>query len=520
MILRGYEKYGVCFFKLLEGMFAICIYDILNGEWILARDRVGEKPLYYYYDEDCFLFGSELASLLSTGRIPKRIDHEGLCHFLRLTYIPAPYTIIEKVKKLMPATYLILRKDGSVKSETYWNLELGRNAEYLDYEKSKKVLRETFIEAVESRMISDVPLGAFLSGGFDSTVVVGTMAYLSDKSIKTFTVGLDGKNQDESEMAALVAKKHHTDHTVLKLDWNNAFDEINVILDAMGEPLANPTLIASYQISKLAKEYVSVCLTGDAGDELFAGYDKYLISYYSDIYNRIPGIIRKFGIEPFANAIPKDMNISRKMMKVIENADKDMFEQRKQLMCLGFKDDELDFLMLRQDIPDMQFIKNVYNEFLSVDEKKRAQYLDLKISLEGCMLSTVDRGSMLASLETRVPMLDSKIVEFAFSMPTEYKIIGRQRKRILKDAFSDMIPDELYRFPKHGFGVPIGKWIKDYMGTEFNKYINRDYLEYQGIFSYNYISEIYKSHITGKRDRGRELWSFYVFQNWYDKYFL
>lgn len=516
VVLKGYEKHGTEYFAELEGMFAICLYDKRSEEWILARDKIGEKPLYYYHDKDCFVFGSELKSLLITGYVPKKIDYEGLCQFFQLTYIPAPYTIIDNVKKLMPATYLIFRKDGSISSSYYWKLALS-DERLIDYESGKKALREAFLESVEKRMISDVPLGAFLSGGFDSTVVVGAMSYLSDNPIKTFTVGLEGKDQDESGMAALVAKKHHTDHTVLKLDWNKAFEEMEDVLEAMGEPLANPTLIATYQISKLAKEFVTVCLTGDAGDELFAGYDKYLISYYSDIYNRIPKIVRKFGIEPLANLIPKDKNISRKILKVVNNSEKEVFGQRKNLMCLGFKNEEIGFLMRKLSIPEMQFIWNVYNEYPEVDEQKRAQYLDLKIALEGCMLSTVDRGSMLASLETRIPMLDSKIIELVFSLPTEYKIRGKQRKRILKDAFRDMIPDELYKFPKHGFGVPIGKWIKDSMQSDFEKYINKEYLNTQGLFSYEYIKEVFNSHLTGKMDRGRELWSFFVFQNWYER---
>lgn len=514
VVLHGYEEYGTDFFDQMEGMYAFCIYDLLSKEWIICRDRIGEKPLYYYQTKDFFLFASELKSLMKTGLVPKQINKEALSIYFQLTYIPAPYSILENVFKLPPASYIRIDANGNIKMERYWQLTLTEDDRYQDYEWCKKQLRDTFLQSVENRMISDVPLGAFLSGGFDSTIVVGAMSQLSSSPINTFTIGFKEKQHDESALAELVAKKNGTNHRVLSLDWKEAVSNIDRILENMDEPFADSSLIATYTVSKMAKEYVSVILTGDAGDELFAGYNKYLISYYSDRYNRIPKILRKGIIEPSAKLLPANSSIARKVNKVIGSASLDIFEQRKYMMSLGFKPSEMKRLLQSGYVSEMPFIREQY-EALNCEEQTRAQFVDLNTVLEGDMLTKVDRGSMLASLETRVPMLDRKMIELAFNMPARFKINNKDRKIILKDTFRDCIPDELFRAPKHGFSVPVGNWLEKDLKQNLMKYADKEFLENQGLFNSTYIHQVIDEHMNHKVDRFSELWAFYVFQKWY-----
>lgn len=514
VVLHGYEEYGTDFFDKMEGMYAFAIYDLKQKSWIIVRDRIGEKPLYYTYTKDFFLFGSELKSLISTGLIKKVIDKEALSIYFQLTYIPAPYSIFEDVKKLPPASYMTIDAEGRIEIRKYWELKIDHDDRFQDYEWCKKQLREIFMNAVESRMVSDVPVGAFLSGGIDSTVIVGAMSQIAKKPVNTFTIGFEDKRHDESHLASLVAKKYHTNHRILPLNWDEAVDSISHVLSKMNEPFADSSLIATYVVSKMAKEYVSVILTGDAGDEIFAGYNKYLISYYGNKYNRIPKILRKGLIEPFVRILPSKSEFAKKANKVIGSSSMNIFEQRKYLMSLGFKPAELPSLMSDIPVSDMSFIREQYDA-LDCEEQTKAQFVDLNTVLEGDMLTKVDRASMLASLETRVPMLDRKLIDFAFSIPAKFKINNKNRKIILKDTFREMIPDELLRAPKHGFSVPMDKWLENNLNGQLLKYADREFLERQGLFDYDYLQSVIIEHMTHKKNRFSELWTFYVFQDWY-----
>ncbi|MCI8994836.1 MAG: asparagine synthase (glutamine-hydrolyzing) [Lachnospiraceae bacterium] len=518
IVLHGFEDCGIAFLKQMEGMFAFAIYDTLLKKWTIARDRVGEKPLYYFKSKELFIFASELKSILSTEIVKREIDMEAMSIYFQLTYIPAPKTIIKDVFKLPPATAIIIDSNGNIYEEKYWELDIDyEDTEYQDYNICKKKLREVLFTSVEQRMISDVPLGAFLSGGFDSSIIVGIMAQISKDPVDTFTIGFKEKKYDESPLAKLVAEKHKTNHHVLMLDWDMVYEDLEKILDNMDEPFADSSLIATYAVSKMTRKYVTVALTGDAGDELFAGYDKYLISYYGELYKRVPKIIRKMFIEPGIKVLPVDSNLSRKTYKVMNAANLDIYQQRKQLMCLGFKDTELKQLMKKGIVDPMSFIEDEYKYLKHRDEQLRTQYVDLNIVLEGDMLAKVDRASMLASLETRVPLLDSRVIELAFKMPTEFKINKKDRKIIWKDTFKDLLPEELFHAPKHGFRVPIGKWLETSLKEQLYKYINLDFINEQRLFSGEYMRQLVDKHMNHKENRCSELWTLFVFQWWYKK---
>lgn len=334
-ILHAYEEFGEDCVAQLLGMFAFAIYDTREHSFFLARDRVGEKPLYYAKLDDRFVFASELKSIFTLGNIPKKIDKTALTQFLTLTYIPAPRTILEGVSKLSAAHTLRVSANGEISLREYWDTAKLREEQIEDYDECKRRLRATLFDAVEKCMVSDVPVGTFLSGGIDSTVITGIASKISKTPVETFTIGLRDKASDESPLAQITSQVLGTKHRVHVVDYADMLGNIDALLENMDEPFADSSLIPTFAVSKMARKNVKVILTGDAGDELFAGYNKYLIGHYSELYNRIPKILRKQIIERIVYALPDTSSATRKIRKVLDNASGDIFEQRRAMMCLG-----------------------------------------------------------------------------------------------------------------------------------------------------------------------------------------
>lgn len=521
VIVHAYEEFGEKVFEKLDGMYAIAIFDKTSRKLILARDRMGEKPLYYYKDENFFIWGSEIKSLLGTNIPNKTMNKEALNQYLQLTYIPAPLTIYENIYKLLPGHYLIIEESGMVRNREYWNLKNIRKNLNITYEEAKEKLQHLLKESVEKRMISDVPLGAFLSGGIDSSTIVSLMADISETPIETFTIGFNEKEYDERNRARLVADMYHTNHHEKVLDYNEVLKSIDVILDALDEPFADSSALPSYFVSKFAAEHVKVVLTGDAGDELFLGYSKYLISYYSELYHKFPKWMQSF----FKNIImllPDKSTLTRKMRKVLNCVEKDIFEQRRELMSLGFKEEERKALLKTEfyNYESMNFVEKVYRTIEDGTEWSKTQYTDLTVVLEGDMLVKVDRMSMLHSIETRTPLLSKDIVEFAFSIPDEYKIRRKSLKCIMKDTFADILPENFTKFSKSGFAIPLDYWFRNQLKDLVEKLLNQEFILKQGIFNYDYIQKILEEHYSGKVNRKSEIWTLIVFQKWYLREFL
>lgn len=520
VILHGYESFGINFLTKMEGMFAFAIYDLNTNTLTLARDRAGEKPLYYYLSDKFLLFSSELKSLLVSGLVPREINVNAMSQYFQLTYIPAPECIIKGVKKLMPASIMTVDLNGKCMCESYWRLVIRNDDALKDYDTCKKLLRDALFNSVEQRMTSDVPIGTFLSGGFDSTIISGIMSRISTRPVDAFTIGFREKQYDESSLAKLSAAKNKLNHRIIMLDSERLASEVKTVLNNIDEPFADSSLIVTYAVSKATREYVKVVLTGDAGDELFAGYNKYLISFYGSMYRKIPALFRKGLIEPAAKLLPSRSGLSRKINKVINSSDSDDFQQRKKLMRLGFKACDLEKLMQDSFVDPLNFIDEYYHALPDyADDQLRAQYVDLNILLEGDMLTKVDRASMLASLETRVPMLDSKVIELAFNIPTRFKINGTKRKIILKDTFRDLIPDEIFSAPKHGFDAPVAIWLETFLRDKLLEFASKDYLDAQGLFNAGYINRLITEHLSRRKNFAGELWVFYVFQDWYARLF-
>lgn len=528
IILRGYEKFGIEFIKKLNGMFAIAIYDEQVKKVFLIRDRVGEKPLYYWMVEGQLVFCSELKSLLeffrlSNVRTPK-ISNTGLNLFFSLTFIPAPHTIYEQVYKLQPGH--ILKMDlveFSVEQIKYWDVQLFDNQEVnLDYSLAQKQLQNLLYDAVEKRMISDVPYGAFLSGGVDSSIITAIMADIKKgERIKTFSIVSDNKQFDESVRSSSVAKHCNTEHYPINLDFKDIEADLNRVILNYDEPFADSSALPTYFVSKITKNYVTVALTGDGGDEVFGGYNRYLMSHYSSLYKKIiPNGLHNNVIKPLIFAF-NDKSDKRgklfKLKKFILSLDNSQYAELTNIMKLGFLDDERIELFNEAVFSNLDncFFKEKFTGLDNTTVLQKARMLDKDICLEGDMLVKVDRASMLNSLECRPPLLDHRLIEFSFTLPDNFLISGTKTKRILKESFEHLLPANLFNLPKSGFGIPIGDWLRGSLKHELLSYLDRQFIEEQGLFNYSYINTLCKNHLSGILDNTFRVWTYFCFQKWF-----
>lgn len=519
IIAHGYEEYGTDIFKQLDGMFALSIYDQTAKKLVLARDRMGEKPLYYFYNSEIFVYGSELKSLLSTDLFPLFINKKALNQFFQLTYIPAPLSIYENVYKLEPGTFIEISMDKNICKRSFWSLKDTLKTGTFSYEQSKNRLYSLLFQSIQHRMVSDVPVGVFLSGGIDSAIVTALMANISDNPVNTFTIGFEEKEYDERNRAKLIAELYHTNHHDYLLNYRESLPILNRILENIDEPFADSSVLPTYFVSQCAAKEVKVVLTGDAADELFLGYNKYLILYYKALYSKFPRILRKKIIEPIIKRLPDKNNLTRKLNKVIFNMEKEGFSLWKNMMSNAFKENELSMLFQEEFYqPDsLAPIEKLYNEINTCNELEKVQYVDLKVILEGDMLTKVDRMSMLNSVEVRTPMLSQDIIKFSMSLPMDFKLSKKKLKRILKDTFGPLFPKGFEKLPKSGFGVPIDYWFRTDLKAELEAVLSKDLIEKQGIFNYEFIKLVLDEHFSEVKNRKNELWALYVFQKWYLK---
>lgn len=526
VILKAYQAWGFegCLEK-LEGMFAFALWDDNIKKLLIARDRYGEKPLYYTKNEKGVYFASGLKALKPFADI-KAISKKGLNLFFSLSYIPAPFTIYENVFKLEAGNYMVVDMEERISINAYYNLKAvvksGRTKQITDYKQAKAQLRKLLFESVEKRMISDVPLGSFLSGGIDSSIVSAIMAKVSKTPIKTFSIGFKEKAYDESERAALVAKHIGAEHTLHVLGHEDLLAVVDDTLNYFDEPFGDSSAIPSMMVAKKAKEKVTVVLTGDCADELFGGYEKYLGKHYADKYKTYPKVMRnmlKWGVNkiPHTNATNHTL---RKIKKVIQSAEVSPEQRYLQLASLGFSPTHKRQLLTKEmnaEISDdiLTHFKNLEEQ----DELLQTFYSDVKLVLEGDMLTKVDRACMINSLEARVPFLDSKIVDFSFQLPHEFKIKGINKKRILKETFADLLPEETMSFSKKGFGIPIRLWFQNELKSELLELLEDSFIEKQNLFNKNYIHQLIEEHMTNKENHSSKLWQLFTFQKWYKSNF-
>jgi asparagine synthase (glutamine-hydrolysing) len=536
VILHLYEEVGLEAVDHINGMFAFALWDNKQNRLWVCRDRLGIKPVVYFWNGRHFSFASEIKSLLFDGTIEKKIDYEALCLYFAFNYVPAPYTMFANIKKLEPGHYLII-ENGKLKLKKYWDTPQTIDSKvscfpFKDQVKIyKKRLFEVLSNAVRDRLISDVPLGAFLSGGVDSSIIVALMARYSDKPVKTFSIGYkEDSLYDETNYAREVARTYNTDHHEFKLSYKDMVNALPDILSSLDEPFADSSAIPTFILSKETKKHVTVALSGDGGDELFAGYRSYFGEYWYARYMLIPGVIRKSLIEKVVNCLPesrdkKYLEYSRRLKKFI-NATKGTFDKRLLSLKEVFPANIRQKILLKSinnknhsySDPALAWVQKLLKHYKG-DPINRVLYSDLKDSLPGDMLTKVDWMSMRNSLEVRVPFLDHRLVEMAFKIQGRLKLHKGKSKYILKETFKDLLPPKLYRRPKAGFEVPISRWLKTDLKFLIEHHLSEKKINGHGIFDAAIINNLKEQHMSGKRDTSWMLWNLLVFQNWFEKYF-
>ena len=512
----------------LNGFFAFCIYDREEQSFFLARDRYGVKPLLYQFDEDKFLFASEMKSVLAYG-IEKELDYTSLHTYLQLNYIPAPRTIFQNVNKLLPGHYLKV-KSRKLEVESYYSIspQSTVDSQQLTYDKAKQQFKTLLEASVQRRLIADVPLGAFLSGGIDSSVITG-LAAKHKPDLHTFSIGFrDEKFFDETSYARLVAKHFKTEHTVFSLTNNDLYEHVNSILDYIDEPFADSSAINVYILSKETRKHATVALSGDGADELLAGYNKHA-AFYRAIH---PGWKEALvgSLLPLWKSFPQSRNNSfsnkaRQLQRFAEGMK--LSSKERYWHWAGFASREQAFQLFSQNSRD-NLNRHEFNQFKeellkTIPDKESINDIlltDMNLVLPNDMLTKVDLMSMANALEVRTPFLDFELVNFAFTLPDEFKINPKIRKRIVQDAFRDFLPAELYNRPKKGFEVPLLKWLRKEMKSLIeNDLLSEKFILEQNIFDYPAIAQLKKQLFSSNPgDVHARIWALIVFQWWWRKF--
>jgi len=520
-IIHAYEEYGKRCVDHLRGMFAFAIWDEKSHELFVARDRVGKKPLYYAITPSgTLIFGSELKCLREHTEFRAETNVEALDAYLTFGYVPDPLTIFEGACKLPPGHYLTFT-DGRVNVEQYWDFPYEQPQAHpaKNEEECVEELRALLDESVRMRLISDVPLGAFLSGGIDSSTVVGLMARHSHRPVKTFSIGFQEDSYNELKYARIAAKAFGTDHHefIVTPDICEIIDELVWHFD---EPFADSSAIPTYMVSKLAREHVKVVLSGDGGDELFAGYTRYAVDRKRSGFGQLPRAFREGVMQPVGRALPHGA-WGRNYVHNVALEPLDRYIEDVSIFTRLNKPSLYTNDFLRQlgkcDAADR------FREFAA---RSRADdpldpllYLDSKTYLPGDILTKVDRMSMAVSLEARVPLLDHKLIEFVCSrIPASMKMKGLETKHILKRAVHDLVPAEILNRPKQGFGVPIKQWINQQLRERVRETLTEPRAMQRGYVESRYVNLLLDEHDRGRRDHATELWAVFMLELWHRRF--
>jgi asparagine synthase (glutamine-hydrolysing) len=527
VILRAYEHYGLDGVNHLNGMFAYAIYDRAKKRVILARDRLGEKPLHYYWDGNLFVFGSEIKSLLAHPGVPRAIDHVSLSKYLTYEYVPTPHSLFRDIHKLEPGHWLELNIESrTINKRQYWDIPLSDDAiNYRSVEDHAEELLHRLDESVKMRLVSDVPVGVFLSGGIDSSTIAALAARHYPGKIQAFTVSFDDPTFDESTYAIDVARKIGVDHLIQPCNVSDMPALIPDILGGMDEPLGDASLVPTYLLSKFAASHLKVVLGGDGGDELFAGYPTYQALKLIRYYNIFPSEVRQV-IKRLATVLPVSLaNISFdfKVKQLLRGAG--VSQEVMFFLWMGsFTEAEKRELLspaVRQNIIKRNTFEDLFDYIKQSNLKndlERALYLSTKLYLQDDILVKVDRASMASSLEVRAPFLDHTLVEFIAGLPTFLKLHRLTTKYVLKKAAAQLLPKGIINRKKKGFGMPVGRWINGQLKGLFDETLSEERLRRDGFFNPAYVGELLRQHRELKRDNRKLLWTLFAFQVWHDKW--
>ncbi len=529
VILHAYHEWGTAALKYFIGMFAIVIYDKLKEELFCCRDRAGVKPFFYYWKDNVFLFGSELKALVANPNYQKEIDINAVGSFMQFGYVPAPHCIFKNTFKLSPAHFLQFDlRTKKMEMAKYWNVYDLYNREKLKISiddavcETEKVLDKAF----NYRMVADVPVGVFLSGGYDSTCLVSLLQKNRTQKLKTFTIGFEDEKLNEAIYAKKIASILGTDHQEYYCSEKDALDTIPDLPFYFDEPFADNSAIPTMLVSKMARKEVTVALSADAGDEIFGGYDRYdwMVKYYHKMHS-LPPLARKGGAA-LLRAIPiekwpkfRDNNIFLKKYRKLANI---LHDPAPQNIYMGMTEDftEIERKNLFNGKLESIFTAH-YNQELRIDQFDPLSYAmvkDYQTYMVDDILQKVDRATMSVSLEGREPFLDQHVIEWAAGLPAEYKIYKGQRKYILRQIVHKYIPEKLMDRPKMGFIVPVKHWLNDVLKPLVDKYLGETYLEKQNIFNIDYVSQIKRSYYVVNKENDYKIWYLLMFQMWYDRW--
>ena len=524
-----YEEEGPSCLRRLKGMFALALWDERRQKLFLARDRLGIKPLYYYWDGVRLVFASEIKAILADPTVTRELDPQAVDLYLTLNYIPAPLTIFKNLYKLPAACYLELEQK-KLQVRAYWDIAEAKETPDpgQSFAEQKQNLRRLMEEAVQSHLIADVPLGAFLSGGLDSSIIVALMARHSRRPVKTFSIGFQDLSAfDETTYACEVATLNHTEHYPFRLSYKDILAAFPTVLESLDEPFADSSVVPTFIVARETRKHVTVALSGDGGDELFAGYRMYLGEYWWRYYSLIPAWMRNYLLHPLIRSLPDardkpGLEKIRRLKKFVHGLSPSFAER----FC-GWR--EVFPFTLRRRLLRNPFEENLYQTRVQAavdretgrfngDNINLMLALDVKGLLPGDMLNKVDRMSMLNSLEVRVPFLDHRVVEFAFGIQGSAKLRARRGKYILMETFKDLLPPALHHRPKWGFEMPIGAWLRKELRFLVDEYLEAGSIRRQDLFNADIVRDLVQTHINGRQDTSWQLWNLIVFQHWFKKY--
>jgi len=524
VVIHLYEELGIRCLEKMNGMFAFALWDRHKKTLILARDRIGKKPLHYTLSNEGIVFASELKALLTHPGVSREIDLKSLNRYLTYEYVPAPDSIFKSIKKLEPGHYLLYRQ-GSTEMVQYWDIPLTDNpmgykteAEYVED------LRERLANAVKSRLVADVPVGLFLSGGVDSSLIAA-LAMRANPKLECFSIGFDEPSFDESRYARQVARVLNAQHQLMIFSTREMLDTIHNLPDILDEPLADASILPTYLLSKFASQKVKVALSGDGGDELFAGYPTYQAHKLITYYDSLPAFL-KSALRTIASHLPvSHNNISTefKLKQFLKGAG--VASEIRFFIWMGAFTDAEKKGLLSDEVKSELRSHNTYEHIFNYISKskltkdmERILYLSMKLYLQDDLLVKVDRTSMANSLEVRCPLLDYEFIEFACSLPMFYKLNGLKTKYLFKKAAMGLLPASIINRPKKGFGIPISRWLCGELKDLMMNHLNQQTIERQGLFDWPYISGLMDAHLSRRADHRKLLWPLIVFQIWYARF--
>lgn len=524
-IVHLYEEHGLDFVQHLRGMFAIALWDAARRRLVLVRDRVGIKPYYVSVRNGTLLFASEIKSILQHPTMTRAVNAEALHHYLSLNYVPAPFTLIDGIEQLPPGEMIVCDETGPTR-RAYWDLRFVPENTLGESEWSTRV-RDKLDEAVRARLVSDVPFGAFLSGGVDSSAVVGMMSGAMRDPVQTFSIDFAEKSFSEGVYARQIADRFRTDHHVIE-----ANADIVSLLDTLiwhaDDPLADSSMIPVYLVSRFARERVTMVLTGDGGDEVFAGYPTYNAYFVRQMYRRIPAFVRRGLIRRVVEALPVShdkVSFDFKAKRFVAGAELTAEEAHFWWRSIFTESSKRDLYTERfasqiRAAPTSTLYKEHFDRSGTDDPLSRMLYADTRFYLPADMLVKVDRMSMANALEARVPFLDHELLELAAAIPSSIKFRGRRKKYLLKKALSDLLPHNILYRKKAGFNVPVNTWLNAGLQSYARELLAPDRVTAAGFFKPEVVARLFDDHEARRLDNSFQIWSLMCFQLWYERFIV